>query len=279
MVDALGLYIPEICQEEAFQLVQLRRHITKRWLSSVAPRGSWNEQLLKRLWTFSGHVCRQNHQPSKPARVMFGHLASARLEGLARPGPWNTLHALLAKFWATHGLEGDYLMSALDRDSWKTLESHFLAWFLPAEHAHNVEFLPCAPYSSPALLLRSHVKWVRTCFVRLRQMDTTLFHLTVAWLDEVEGFCSWSGHYEQPSAYLAFNAGIQQCLQHLAMLYQPYILQLAVVDRNDWDMIHAHRESLHHVFRNCPCGSWVQLFPLSKKELRHRALQYCLVCL
>lgn len=35
------------------------------------------------------------------------------------------------------------------------------------------------------------------------------------------------------------------------------------------------REVAKHIFENCPCGSWVQAFPLSKKELQHRALQHC----
>ena len=35
------------------------------------------------------------------------------------------------------------------------------------------------------------------------------------------------------------------------------------------------REVVSHIFENCPCGSWMQSSPLSKKELQHRALQHC----
>ena len=130
--DALGLFIPDLSYDTAVQLVRLRRHVVKRWLLHVAPAGNWCAKLLRRLWTFTGHICRQTSHPSQPARVMMGLFAATHAHGLARPGPWKTLHALFHKFWTSHELEGDFLNTALDRESWKTLEPAFVQWFQPS---------------------------------------------------------------------------------------------------------------------------------------------------
>ena len=130
--DALGLFIPDLSYDTAVQLVRLRRHVVKRWLLHVAPAGNWCAKLLRRLWTFTGHICRQTSHPSQPARVMMGLFASTHAHGLARPDPWKTLHALFHKFWTSHELEGDFLNTALDRESWKTLEPAFVQWFQPS---------------------------------------------------------------------------------------------------------------------------------------------------
>ena len=177
--DALGLFIPDLSYDTAVQLVRLRRHVVKRWLLHVAPAGNWCAKLLRRLWTFTGHICRQTSHPSQPARVMMGLFASTHAHGLARPGPWKTLHALFHKFWTSHELEGDFLNTALDRESWKTLEPAFVQWFQPSTRC-NVEFLQCSPWESPDMLLRAHVPWVHNCCStdqRCRQQMAACSHL------------------------------------------------------------------------------------------------------
>ena len=172
------------------QLVRLRRHVVKRWLLHAAPTGSWCAKLLRRLWTFTGHICRQKtFRPSQPARVMMGHLATTHAHGLARPGPWKTLHALFQKSWTSHGLEGDFLNTALDRDCWKTLEQVFVQWFHPYTPC-NVELLQCSPWESPDMLLRAHVPWVHAVLVQLTEDANNNCRLAVTWLDEVDGMCA-----------------------------------------------------------------------------------------
>ena len=276
--DALGLFIPDLSYDTAVQLVRLRRHVVKRWLLHVAPAGNWCAKLLRRLWTFTGHICRQTSHPSQPARVMMGLFASTHAHGLARPGPWKTLHALFHKFWTSHELEGDFLNTALDRESWKTLEPAFVQWFQPSTRC-NVEFLQCSPWESPDMLLRAHVPWVHTIVVQLTNVADNRWRLAVTWLDEMDGMCSWSHFSDQNSKLTTFTSGMACCLRYLAMIYQPFVIQIAFATASDWALVFANSEAVNSVFKHCPCGSWVQLFPLSKKELRHRTLSHSLTIL
>ena len=276
--DALGLFIPDLSYDTAVQLVRLRRHVVKRWLLRVAPAGNWCAKLLRRLWTFTGHICRQTSHPSQPARVMMGLFASTHAHGLARPGPWKTLHALFHKFWTSQELEGDFLNTALDRESWKTLEPAFVQWFQPSTRC-NVEFLQCSPWESPDMLLRAHVPWVHTIVVQLTNVADNRWRLAVTWLDEMDGMCSWSHFSDQNSKLTTFTSGMACCLRYLAMIYQPFVIQIAFATASDWALVFANSEAVNSVFKHCPCGSWVQLFPLSKKELRHRTMSHSLTIL
>ena len=274
-VDALGLYIPDIKYKEAIQLVRLRRHVAKRWLTNLGNGGSWCRQLLRRLWSFTGHICRQNSVPSKPARTMLGYTTATHATGLSRPGPWNTIPALLSNFWKSRSLEGDFFQTALDLNIWKSMAPHFVDWFVEARPT-NVEFLTGSPWDSPTPLLRSPVAWVRTIFVQAAADQRSTHTLNVKWFDEVEGVCSWQDSCTYDSLLHTFTYGLTNCLHHLAMLYQPFILQIAFVCQTDWNILHSDIDLIERAFACCPCGSWVQLFPLSKKELRHSALRACL---
>ena len=63
------------------------------------------------------------------------------------------------------------------------------------------------------------------------------------------------------------------------MIYQPFVIQIAFATASDWALVFANSEAVNSVFKHCPCGSWVQLFPLSKKELRHRTISHSLTIL
>ena len=91
-----------------------------------------------------------------------------------------------------------------------------------------------------------------------------------------EGVCSWQDSCTYDSLLHTFTYGLTNCLHHLAMLYQPFILQIAFVCHTDWNILHSDIDLIERAFACCPCGSWVQLFPLSKKELRNSALRACL---
>ena len=253
----------------AIQLVRLRRHVAKRWLTNLGHGGSWCRQLLRRLWSFTGHICRQNSVP------MLGYTTATHATGLSRPGPWNTIPALLSNFWKSRSLEGDFFQTALDRDTWNSMAPHFDDWFAEARPT-NVEFLTGSPWDSPTPLLRSPVAWVRTIFVQAAADQRSTHTLNVKWFDEVEGACSWQDTCTYDSLLHTFTYGLTNCLHHLAMLYQPFILQIAFVCHTDWNILHSDIDLIERAFACCPCGSWVQLFPLSKKELRNSALRACL---
>lgn len=125
-VEALGLCIPSLRYEEAIQLIQLRRHAAKRWLTARTRGGSWCNQLLRRIWSFTGHVCRQDLVSAKPARILLGHTCTTHSTRLSRPGPWNTLPALLRSFWHNTGFDGDFLQAAQDREGWAHLCQSFV---------------------------------------------------------------------------------------------------------------------------------------------------------
>ena len=60
LIESLNLYIPQLADDETYQLLRLRRHIVKLWIRHMTPHGSWTSQFLRRYWSFIGHICRQN---------------------------------------------------------------------------------------------------------------------------------------------------------------------------------------------------------------------------
>ena len=142
MIEALNLYVPVLTDDEALHnLLRLRRHLVKRWILQMAPSGSWEIQYLRRYWSFLGHICRQEFQSNRPAKVMLHHLIAQHSHKLNRPGPWNTPHSLVRKFWYAMELEGDYIHVATDRDVWKSLSESFLQWHGFTRKQNNVEML------------------------------------------------------------------------------------------------------------------------------------------
>ena len=95
---------------------------------STTPAGSWENQFLRRYWTFTGHICRQDFYSRHPARIMQHHVKQQHQSKLNRPGPWNAPHSLISKFRTENELDGDYGHMALDRDAWKLLTQCFLTW-------------------------------------------------------------------------------------------------------------------------------------------------------
>ena len=208
-VEALGLYIPSLryeWYEEAIQLRQLRRHATKRWLTTRTGGGSWCNQLLRRILSFAGHVCRQDLVSAKPARILLGHTCTTHSTRLSRPGPWNTVPALLRSFWHNTGFDG-VLQAAQDREGWAHLCQSFVQHLHPL-HASHPEYLPQSPWKEPALLLRSHVAWVRTVFVTLIRWS-----FNTAWFDEVDGVLSWKYSFTSPASPDKYLAGLDTFLR------------------------------------------------------------------
>ena len=126
LIEALNLYIPAVSDNIAHQLLRIRRHIVKRWILHMAPSGSWDQQYLSRYWSFLGHICRQDSSSDHPAKIMLHHIIGQHSHKLNRPGPWNTPHSLVSKFWRETGLDGDYVHMATDREAWKSLTPRFL---------------------------------------------------------------------------------------------------------------------------------------------------------
>ena len=121
LIEALNLFIPSMTEDETHQILRFRRHIVNRWILHMTPAGSWEKQFLRRYWTFIGHICRQDFYSRHPARIMLHHVKEQHQSKLNRPGPWNTPHSLISKFWTENALDGDYGHMALDRDAWKSL--------------------------------------------------------------------------------------------------------------------------------------------------------------
>eukprot|EP00438_Fugacium_kawagutii_P033387 Skav211633 [mRNA] locus=scaffold2262:125553:128888:+ [translate_table: standard] len=273
LIEAMNLYIPDMSDSAAHQLLRLRRHVVKRWLLHMSPNGNWDTQFLRRYWSFVGHVCRQDFQCHHPARIMLHHLAHQHTQRLSRPGPWNTAHNLLVRFWADTGLDGDYMHMALDRDTWRTLTAGFLAWHgLPAQRT-QVELLDQHPWDSPKYLLRVHASWLRTIFVAV-EADT----FKAVWLDQVEGFSVWRQVSEAHTArYKVLANGLESLCYHLPMLGRPFLLQIVLPKPLDWQQLQQHSEDVTHVFNDY--ASWYQLFPLTTHECRDRHLRHCLTLL
>ena len=57
------------------------------------------------------------------------YTAATHATGLSRPGPWNTIPALLSNFWKFRSLEGDFFRTALDRDTWE-IHGATLRWLV-----------------------------------------------------------------------------------------------------------------------------------------------------
>ena len=150
----------------------------------------------------------------------------------------------------------------------KSMAPHFVDWFVEARPT-NVEFLTGSPWDSPTPLLRSPVAWVRAIFVQAAAGPRSTHTLNVKWFDEVEGVCSWQDTCSCGFLLHTFTYGLTNFLHHLAMLYQP-LPQIAFVCHTDWNILHSDIDLTERAFACCPCGSWVQMFPLSKKlhELR-----------
>ena len=83
--------------------------------------------------------------------------------------------------------------------------------------------------------------------------------LAVTWLDEVDGMCSWNHISAQNSKLNTFTSGIAHCLRSLAMLYQPFVMQIAFACASDWETVFANSEAVNSVFEHCPCGSVMQI--------------------
>eukprot|EP00438_Fugacium_kawagutii_P022727 Skav216433 [mRNA] locus=scaffold3139:434672:438016:- [translate_table: standard] len=270
VIEALNLYIPSMQADDAHQLLQFRRHVVKRWLLHMTLSGSWEIQYIKRYWSFLGHVCRQGFHGRHPARVMLHQLAMQHSRTLSRPGPWFTPRSLLAKFWKEAELDEDYMFVSSDREAWKDLTSTFLAWLDLAPLRGNVEFLDCSPWNHPRCLLRMHVAWLRTVFIGMPGGS-----FAAAWFDEVEGYSFWRSPAtmaptEDQTSILTI--GLRDLCQHLSMIQQPFVLQVAVANEMDWRYILDQQSLLSHILLDCAHASWYQFFPLSEREKNHRSL-------
>ena len=275
LIEALNLYIPVLTDEEALhQLLRLRRHVVKRWILHMAPLGSWDMQYLRRYWSFLGHICRQEFRSNHPAKVMLHHLITQHSRKLNRPGPWNTPHSLIRKFWNDMGFEGDYIHVAADRDIWKSLSQSFLHWHGLTMNPNNVEMLMQNPWEHPKRLLHIPVTWIHLVLIG---MPAGVF--TTVWLDRIEGFSVWT-HSEMLQGYEAnLASSFQGLCRHLNMLGGPFLLQIAVPNEAMWRTIQSQEVSIQQTLQQSQYASWYQLFPLTASECQHRSLRSCLTYL
>ena len=186
------------------------------------PSGSWEIQYLRRYWPFLGHICRQEFRSNHPAKVMLHHLIAQHSHKLNRPGPWNTPHSLVRKFWCAMGLEGDYIHVAADRDVWKSLSESSLQWHGFTRTHNNVETLEQNPWDKPKRLLHIPVAWIHLVFVGAAGV------FTAVWLDTVAGFSVWARSEILQGYEANITSGFRRLCCHLNMLGGPFLLQIAV---------------------------------------------------
>ena len=115
---------------------------------------------------------------------------------------------------------------------------------------------------------------MRTIFVTL-----TPWSFNTAWFDEVDGVLAWKYPLSPQASPDTYLIGLDTFLHHLAMLYRPFVLQLAVYKTSDYDFFHSNNEKMKTICEQDICGSWTQLFPLSKSECESRVLAPCLEAL
>ena len=271
LIESLNLYIPQLADDETYQLLRLRRHIVKLWIRHMTPHGSWTSQFLRRYWSFIGHICRQNFSGKHPARVMLYHVIEQHNHRLNRPGPWSTPHSLVAKFWKDNKMEGDYIHVASDRDAWKALTNSFLQWHnIPLERT-NVEFLDAQPWDHPKYLLRYQLAWLQLVFI-----NATATFFEAVWLDQIHGFSSWTIEAEAVhDVHHSLITGLTGLCLHLCMLGKPFSMQLAVPNEMLWTVVIANQNSINETLMQCNYASWYQLFPLNPSECKHRVLRSC----
>ena len=216
LLQALNLYVPATSEKEAHQLHRLRRHVAKCWAQHVATKGNWTAQLLHRYWSFFGHICQQEFHASHPAKVMLHRLALRHGHGLARPGPWNTPHALLQRFWVAQRLDGDYLYLAQDREHWKDLSHNFLCWLAQHPPSTKLEMLPKSPWESKGSLLRQQASWLLTLVLTVHD-DACGRLVQLAWLDTAHGFSIITQKDLHPEVMLKQQSSVS-CLLKLQSL-------------------------------------------------------------
>eukprot|EP00438_Fugacium_kawagutii_P011121 Skav204027 [mRNA] locus=scaffold574:8222:9304:- [translate_table: standard] len=252
MIEALNLYMPDLDEAHAHQLLRIRRHVVKAWILNMAPSGSWEHQHLRRYWSFLGHICRQTFASNHPAKVMLHHLMRQHSETLSRPGPWNTPHSLVSKFWRTSGFEGDHIHMASDREAWKSLTPCFLHWHGLQMNPINVEMLEANPWEAPKYLLRATPAWLQIIFIAVHGGT-----LAAVWLDKVEGFMVWKHRSGQADAgSTTVSNSLQELCVYLSMLSRPFLLQFAVPQVELWTAIQDHAHELQEMFMRCSHASW-----------------------
>ena len=271
LIESLNLYIPQLADDETYQLLRLRRHIVKLWIVHMTPNGSWTSQFLRRYWSFIGHVCRQNFCGKHPARVMLHHVIEQHKKKLNRPGPWSTPHSMITKFWKDNDMEGDYSHIASDRDAWKTLTNSFLQWHNTPLERTNVEFLDAQPWDHPKYLLRYQLAWLQVVFI-----NATAQFFEAVWLDQTHGFSTWTLEPEDVhDVHDCLITGLTELCFHLCMLEKPFNVQLVVPSEMLWTVVNDNRTTLNAALMKCEYASWYQLFPLTPSECKHRVLRSC----
>ena len=277
LVEALNLYVPSTSAREAHQLLRLRRHIAKQWVRHTSPKGGWSTQSLHRLWSFLGHVCRQDFSAHHAGRVMLQHLANRHSSGLSRSGPWHTIHSLMTKCWKENDLDHDYLYAAQDRVAWQDLRKTFLDWMGHCTNYAKLELLPSNPWESKGALLRQQTHWLLTVICTVTSHDDDGHTIYLAWLDNQEGVSTLKGvvHHDHVAATpLAevVSEGILQLESFLLMKYRPFAIQVALAQPDVWSHLCLHEALCQtHLLRGQ--FAWYQLFPLDPVDIASPVLQ------
>ena len=272
MIEALNLYVPVLTDDEALHnLLRLRRHLVKRWTNIGGDIVSPNFLRVPFAESLLGHIFRQEFQSNRPAKVMLHHLIAQHSHKLNRPGPWNTPHSLVRKFWYAMELEGDYIHVATDRDVWKSLSESFLQWHGFTRTQNNVEMLEQNPWDKPKRLLHIPVAWIHLVFVGIQ---AGVF--TAVWLDTVAGFSVWADSEPLQGYEANITRGFRGLCYHLNMLGGPFLLQIAVPNAAVWRAIQNHATPIQQTLQQSNHASWYQLFPLTASERQHRSLRHCL---
>ena len=262
LVEALNLYVPSTSAREAHQLLRLRRRIVKQWVRHTSPKGGWSTQSLHRLWSFLGHVCRQDFSAHHPARVMLQHLANLHSSGLSRSRPWHTIHSLMTTCWKENDLDHDYLYAAQDRVAWQNLRKTFLDWMGHCTNYAKLELLPSNPWESKGALLPQQTHWLLTviCTVKSHEGVSTL--KSVVHNDRVAA---------TPLAEVV-SEGILQLESFLLMKYRPFAIQVALAQPDVWSHLCLHEALCQtHLLRGQ--FAWYQLFPLDPVDIASPVLQ------
>eukprot|EP00438_Fugacium_kawagutii_P024151 Skav213836 [mRNA] locus=scaffold315:142106:146525:+ [translate_table: standard] len=267
LVEALNMYIPEVSDREAHQLLRLRRHVAKHWVRCATSEGAWPTQCLRRFWTYIGHISRQDHTASHPARVMLHHVARTHSSGLMRPGPWHTAHALMQKCWKENSLPHDYLYLAQDREEWKRHCPTFLAWMGHSSKFTKLEFLPCNPWETKGSLLRQQVHWLHTSLLHIEEGI-----LTLSWLDTIEGRSVLTTPLPHPFSALDIMDCVISLENILRMKYQPFLQQIAILQETTWLLFPAAEDACHDRLLSGR-AAWYQFFPVDPPVVASDAVQ------
>lgn len=126
--------------------------------------------------------------------------------------------------------------TASERELWKSLDTLFVSWPERLTAACNFEILSTSPGNRPASLVRTTVPWARTVLITIERNDSSL-HLA-AWLDETEGICSGKVvviMHSIPTEGLGYV--VQHLFSRLAMMFNPFLLQLAFIQHGQWEFI------------------------------------------